>query len=310
MSFILLYLTFVTSAFTQMADTSETDTTVHLEGAIKATAEIAKKHIPQNRTLSYTVRVSWNGDLERYEVVTIEEPALTNLEIVSTSTSDWVGVVDGVRRAVKEYEFVLRPQELGMAYIEDTRIAYKDRISEETRQLTTNRLEIEVGEPIIEKDNAFIVWVGLGALLFITGGVTAVTFVRRRKQREAERQLKVQDSVPLEEKYLSNLKTEVDLQDSDKQSAFSNLSKLFKKYLSERYDISAMELTTKEIAGQLNNMAVSEKIIEQTEEILNACDVAKFSGGQLEHGTLERVYTLLEDILNQNQSYYIDHPQN
>jgi len=309
MSLILLCLTFVTVGFAQTADTTQLHDSSSLEGAIEATASIESRHVPQNRTLTYTVNVSWNGDLERYEIVAVEEPKLTNLDVVSTSSADWVGVVEGIKKAVKKYEFVLSPNELGMAYIDATVIEYKDKAEEKTRRLITNRLEVEVGDPIVEHNNTFAIVAGLGFLAVIGASIAGFIFVKRRREREAELQ-HVQDTVPVEERYLSQLKTEVDLQTPDKAATFSVLSKLFKQYLSDRYDVSAMELTTKEITDHLNKMAVSDKIVGQTEEILNACDVAKFSGSKVEHGTLERVYTLLEDILNQNKSYYIDHSQN
>lgn len=309
MSLILLCLTFVTVGFPQTADTTQHEEVNYLEGAIKATADIESRQVAQNRTLTYTVKVSWDGDLERYEIVTIDEPKLTNLEIVRTSSADWVGVVDGTKKTVKQYEFTLRPKELGMAYIDATVIEYKDNAEGKTHQLITNRLEVEVGDPIIERDTAFAVVAGLGFLIVVGAGVVGFIFVKRRREREAELQ-DAQDTVPVEEKYLSQLKTEVDLQTTDRGAAFSAIAKLFKQYLSDRYGTSAMELTTKEITGHLRKVAVSDQIVSQTEEILNACDVAKFSGTEMEHGTLERVFTLLEDILDQNKSYYVDHSRN
>jgi len=127
-------------------------------------------------------------------------------------------------------------------------------------------------------------------------------FPKRKQAREAELEKQAQELIPIEEKYLADFKEKVDLKSQSVVETFSSLSKIFRSYLSEKYQIPAMEITTKEITGKLNELAVSENIISQVDEILNSCDVAKFSGGQGEKSTLERAHTLVEDILNKNKN--------
>ncbi|MFQ5772330.1 MAG: hypothetical protein ACE5HX_17475 [bacterium] len=271
-------------------------------GTIKATVQIDRKMVPQNRTVTFTVKISWQGDLDRYEIEKLENPVLTNLEIMGNSSSNWVGEMAGVKQAIKTYEFILKPLELGMAYIDGLFIEYKDQEYDETNRLVTNRLEIKIIDPLKEK--SLQPWILGGGLFFLVvilsfGGFS---FIKHKKAKEAELKAKAMEMIPIEDKYLSEFKQKIDLQNSNMVESLSSLSKLFREYLSERYHIPAMEITTHEIGNELNKLAVSEKVIEQTEEVLRSCDVAKFSGGHVERGVLERTYTLVEDILNRNKS--------
>jgi len=198
---------------------------------------------------------------------------------------------------VRTYEYTLQPIELGMAYIDGTIIEYRDTKYDQTHRLVTDRLEIRVVEPIEERSlRPFIL--AASALFFLALLASlGFVFLKQKKAREAELEKQALELIPVEERYLSDLKEKVDLKNQNVVETFSSLSKMFRTYLSEKYQIPAMEITTKEIATKLNELAVSENIISQVDEILNSCDVAKFSGGQAEKGALERAYTLVEDIL-------------
>lgn len=290
----------VKTGFSQSPDTSATS--LIQTGAIKATVRVDRKEVPQNRTVTCTITVSWQGDLNRYEIEEVESPVLTNLDELGNSSSNVVGEVAGIMQAVRTYEYILQPIELGMAYIDGTIIEYKDTEYDETYRLVTDRLEIKVVNPIKERSlTPFILAASIFFGLALVSGLGFV-FVKRKKAREAESRKQALDSIPIEERYLPEFKQKVDLKSQDVVETFSTISRLFRRYLSEKYQISAMEITSKEICEELSKLAVSENIISQVDEALNSCDVAKFSGGQVEQGTLERAYTLVEDILEKNKS--------
>ena len=69
-------------------------------GAIKAAVSIDNKKVPQNKTATLTIEVSWEGDLDRFEIARVENPVLTNLEIVGNASSNWVGEVDGTKKVI------------------------------------------------------------------------------------------------------------------------------------------------------------------------------------------------------------------
>ncbi|NIR47836.1 protein BatD [candidate division KSB1 bacterium] len=294
---ILISLNF---SFSQDRDSITVSTDDQL-GAIKVEAQVDRKQVPQNRTVTYTIKVAWSGNLDRYDIVNVESPVLKNLVIVSTASSNWVGEIDGVKQAVKTYEYTLQPQSLGMGYIDALFVEYRDNEFDEKHSLVTNRLEVEVVDPILKKDNSF--W-------FIGGGIVAflvlvslggVRFMKRKRAKEAELRAKELAMIPIEVNYLSDLKEEVELKKPNMVESFSKLSKLLRRYFSDRYRIAAMGMSTQEISQQLRQLSVSERIIEQAEEVLKSCDVAKFSGGNVGGETLTRAYTLVEDIFNRNK---------
>lgn len=271
-------------------------------GEIKATVQVDRHEVPLNQTLTYTVRISWQGDLERYEVEKLENPLLTNLEIVGNSSSNRAGEVDGVKQTTKKYELILKPQALGMAYIDGAIIDYKDRIEGESHSLVTSRLEVKVIDPVLKTDFGGVFLLGGTVLLLALIAGFGLFFVKRKRQKQAALAALAADEEPLETRYLSELKESIDLVQQAGGDTFSELSKILRRYLSEKYGVSALGSTTPEICEALQTMTVDEQVVGNTEEVLNTCDVAKFSGGQAVTGTPERVYTLLEELLIRNKT--------
>jgi hypothetical protein len=301
---LIVLLLSVTICFPQGSDSLRTDN-ITLSNAIKATVQVDKKEVPQNQTFVYTITVSWTGDLNRYEIAKLETPILSNLEIVGNSSSNWVGERQGTRLAIQNYEFILKPKELGMAYIDGPIITYRDLQTDETQRLVTNRVDVKINEPIVERDNTvfFLTVVGFVILSIIA----FLGFVlNRKKRREEEDRVKV-EFTPVEDKYLHEINTAVDLKSRDVVKELATLSRIFKRYLSERYKVPVLELTTKEIKVELNSLGVSERVMEQTEEILKEADVAKFAGGKVDRTVLDRAFTLVEDILKKNKTDYIEY---
>ena len=67
--------------FSQDADSTTVLSDVR-EGTITASVRFDLNDVPRNRSLAFTVKVSWQGDLDRYEIEKIENPILTNFRIL------------------------------------------------------------------------------------------------------------------------------------------------------------------------------------------------------------------------------------
>ena len=128
-------------------------------------------------------------------------------------------------------------------------------------------------------------------------GQVAMGFLKKRAL-ERKRQQELAAIVPLEQDYLDRLKDEVDLNSADLKTQFSFISRIFREYLAEKFQISAMEVTTPELKLILESQNGDEEFPRITYEILHTCDVVKFGGGQLSPAELARIYTLVENILN------------
>ncbi len=272
------------------------------DAEIRAAAHVSSHEIPQNQMVTYSLKVSWKGNLDRFEILKLEPPVLTNLRIVSSSSSNWVGQKDGQTLAVKTFETLLQPEEMGMAYIDGGIVEYKDVFLGGTQHLTTNRVEVKVVEPVFAKDWSGLLLAGSLVLLLLVAVFFAIGFVRRKKVKEAELREKAASEIPLEDMFLDSLKKDVDLQGHDIGVAFSNLSSVLRKYLSQKFGLEALGLTTSHLADELSRKGVDAKIVELAEEVLRDSDVVKFSGGQADRASLERGYTLVEQILENNRA--------
>ncbi|RMD88578.1 MAG: hypothetical protein D6813_11895 [Calditrichaeota bacterium] len=294
--------------FAQSTDTTLTSgDSTHLNSnlypdKIKATVYFDKKSVPLNRTARFTLDLSWEGDLDRFKIEKVEDPVFTNLEVVSNSTSNQVGA----SRALKSYEYVVHPKSLGMAYVDGIVVEYRDTQTDKLHRLITNRLEISVIEPVKESQSGKIaLFIGIGLSVIVLSIVTVVS-IKNRKLRQQEERLKAIDMVPVEEKYLGQLKEQINLKEPQDKDNYAALSKLFKKYLAERYQISALETSTEEIVHSLKEQNIAESNIKIVDEVLRTCDVVKFSGSQPETGQIERLYTLVEDLLQKNKTEFIE----
>jgi len=276
-----------------------TDSSRSQESIIKVSAFVNNKEVPLNRTVTLVIRLSWAGELDRYEIDEFENPVLRNLEIVATASSNRVSG-GPTPTAMKEYEFTLKPLELGMAYIEPTVITYSDRVLDQKQRLVTNRLEAKVIEPLPEpgEGNFSLTLIAL-LLVLIAGGVVGYLIYKKR-QSQAEEEAEV--TLPLEEQFLQELKESIDLSatDLDIGQAFSDFSRFYRKFLAEKFAIRALENTSDEVVRALKNIVADERFVNSTEDILTTCDLAKFSGAAGDKSELERVYTLIESNLERS----------
>jgi hypothetical protein len=189
-----------------------------------------------------------------------------------------------------------------MGYIEGVIIKYIDKESGEGNHLITNRLEVKVIDPIPEPGSKtwLIKWILLAFIIIVLAA--ALVFWQKKKAEEKRRKAEQEAYVPLEKEYLKELKESVTLDSPDlnTKEAFSNVSLILRKYLATKYEFGATHAITDEIISTLKQNDVSESLINNTQEVLSKCDMVKFSGGEGEKSDLERVYTLVEDILNEN----------
>ena len=303
---VCLYITFLIQLIAFNARGMVQDSTkATTESTIKATAAVDSKEVPLNRTITCSIIVEWSGDIKRYLISEVENPVIENFEIVSTSAADRRLSEGGMIKTAKIYEYVLQPKSLGMGYIENMIIKYIDNETGEAESLITPRLIIKVTDPLPEpgSKNWLIRWIGivcLAAALFIVGFLFWQKKIRDRKRIEAEA-VKI---VPLEEEYLTQLRESLDLNSPDLNinEIFWALSRIARKYLSQKYQLSALESTTEKIITDLSGLEIDETVLHNIKEILSVTDLAKFAGSQGNRDELDRIYTLLEAVFERNLS--------
>lgn len=301
---LMIFVAFLFSYFIAQKITAQDSTATDFSSEIRITARVDKKQVPLNRTFKLTVRVEWSGNIERYQISELDDPVINNLEIISTSSADFRTVEGGVQKAARVYEFELKPKTLGMAYIEATMVTYVDVETGEGHTLKTNRIDVEVIESVPEPGEKK----GVGYyLLFIGLPVLIAALVGEIVRRNLKKRKEVPEIVPeksLEEQFLENIKTSLGPErvKTNISEGYYLLSRFARKYLKEKYEIDALELTTDEILKTLSDRDdIDDSMVQMIDEVLRTCDLAKFSGSQGDINEFQRLYTLFESILEKNQ---------
>jgi len=273
---------------------------IRAETMVSLSTIVDTKKVPLNRTLLLTVQMNWMGDLDLIEIDELEEPIISNFEIIGSSSANWVsGIPDG-KESIKEVSYTLQPTTLGMGYIESVVLSYRDLSTGKTHHLKTQRISAEVVSPVPEEGEAgkTRLYIFMGVLSII--GLSILFFIMKRRAGRVEEEEEIERVI--EETYLEMLKENVDLKSADRREAFTILSKLFRRYLSEKYEISTMEATTEELLNSLTQEGLDESLIGRCETLFNKADVVKFSGQEAEQSELEEAYTTVETILESHLS--------
>lgn len=281
---------------------AQDSTGIATEFMVKVTGEIDRRQVPLNRLLKFTVQIEWTGDVSRYQISELEDPILNNFEVFSTSSADYRMNEGGIDRATKTFEFMLKPQALGMGYIEGVMTKYIDNQTGEGHHLVTNRLTVEVieSEPDPGSQSRFYKWIVLTVVLLALFGV--VVFWQWNRIKNKKKTAETIEVVPLEEEFLTTLKETVIIGSPqlDIKEAFSLLSKIIRKYLMQKYEIAALEQTSDELVSSLANAGVDKNDVNNLSEILTVCDVAKFAGSDTDQNQLSRIFTLIESLFEKN----------
>jgi len=185
-----------------------------------------------------------------------------------------------------------------MGYIEGVIIRYTDMDNDTDFSLSTNRIEIKVLDPIPEPgDKSWIIWVAIIIMLAGVAFFTVIYLQKRKAEKIRLAQLAAEKAVPMEEKFLQELKAMFNLDDPglDIGKSIGQLSRFLRRYLADKFSLPADTFTTEELVRELNEKHADERLVKDVSEILSRADVIKFSGGDAEKSELERLFGLVED---------------
>lgn len=268
---------------------------------VKLSARLASVEIPINREGLLIVEARWVGKPGDITIEAIDSPTLTNLKLVSTATSNQVLRENDALVTLRRYEFYLKGETLGMAYIDDVRLRYRDANGDENT-LRTARLQLKITDPVSEPMKNYILPItaaGVALLVVAAAGVLLLNERRKKRAREAD---EASVKISMEEQYRDKLQKTVDLHASDLAEQYNKLAILLRSYLNESLAPESTGRTTQELVEQLHEMQVEMNKVASIQEILQACDLVKFSGGSADPNQITRLYTLFEDLLREPQA--------
>lgn len=136
-------------------------------------------------------------------------------------------------------------------------------------------------------------WVVLIVLLII--GLFLWLFFRK-KQKDDERVMSLRDSAIMS---IENLEKAKMWEQGRLKEHFVELSYILRKYLSKRYNLSLLELTTSEICLLLERKGLERGILERISEVLNASDMVKFAKSEPEVYLILKVSASAKQIINE-----------
>ncbi|HPI73627.1 MAG TPA: BatD family protein [bacterium] len=264
---------------------------------IRVSAFAEQSTVPLNRTVPVTIRLEWQGDLDRYEIIEVENLTAQNFEVVGNSSANRVAVVDGRNLSVHDFQYTLRPMSLGMGYVNGLTVRYADAGNGKQYRLFTNRVEIRVVDPVAEPGAHDWLYYLAAALLLLAALVYVFVKLQKKKKQEAEKALALaQQQKPIEERYLEQLRTQIplDSRELDTGEALSRLSRLLRRYWSEKHGLPGLEATSEEFLAALHALPIESRAAADVAEVIRSADLAKFSGTGIDRPTLERLYTLFE----------------
>lgn len=292
--FIFLALFYLLSSLGYTQEVSPAES-VLIETNVSLSTLVEPKRVPLNRPLTFTIRITWEGDLDLIEIGEVEEPLLTNFDIIGTASANRISGTAVGKRAIKEIAYTLQAKTLGMAYIESVGLSYEDKRTGKSHSLLTQRVGVEVISPVPEEGEKRGWWIWILILGVAFAGFFYFLFLKRRRSRGKETEEEVEQII--EEAFLEELKETVDLKEKDRRESFTVLSKLFRRYLSKKYGISALEATTQELMKTLEEEDLEESLTRKCESLMKKADVVKFSGQEASQAELDEAYTAVETVL-------------
>lgn len=270
-----------------------------LNSEIQLRTYLTKDAVPLNKEVVYYVELSWQGTLNRYHILKISDPVLTNLKLRGSGSSNRFYLdKNNQPRSVKKITFYFTPLEMGMAYIDGINIKYEDTVNKQTSRLISERLPVKITEPVDQSNNRFdlgkILVIGLVLLfLFVILFSLARYFQKRKETDEGE-----EVQLTLEESFLKELKQSIRLSSELPEKNFQNLQQLFNRYLKERFGLpSGSEFH--EIKIVLDAHGVNDDLITKLEDFSKRGELVKFAGEPVSESELHIFLDTVELILTE-----------
>ncbi len=268
---------------------------VFAETEVKITARIIADEVPLNREVHLKVSATWNGPANSIKFFPLDPPTTTNLKLASTATANIVKSDSGIVSSTRQYEFLFTGETLGMAYIDEVILRYHDADLQE-HVLRTARLPLKIIDPVRDSGGKSIEQISIA--LILTVGIAAASFFFFYKRKRAARE--VENATPEKsyyEKALDDLHNKINLQTSDIGSQYAEISRIMWHFLRRRFDLQPAVGTTEELMKKLEFHHVPMEDRTALQEMMQACDLAKFSGGGTDPNQLVRIYEITKQLV-------------
>ncbi len=190
-----------------------------------------------HKELVLHIMVSWPGGLDKYPRVDVDEPQVTNLDLLGRGASGKaLQDESGKIYAVKSYDFYYRPREAVVAAIAPVRVYLENKKGQGVSRTTRNYiLQVFEGQP--EEDKSFLpgmvlLWaliIGFGAAFIFV--IARFVMMRRNTEEEINEENKAR-------KYRLLMKSTVHPANNRNRENIRSMMRILAGYIQEQKNIS------------------------------------------------------------------------
>ncbi|NOX88575.1 MAG: hypothetical protein GXO77_06085 [Calditrichaeota bacterium] len=283
------------------AQNTQTDS---LNSEIQLRTYLEKEPVPLNDEVVYQVELSWVGKLNRYRILEISNPVLTNLKLRGSGSSNRFYLDDNNQpHSLKKITFYFTPLEMGMAYIDGITIKYQDAVLNQTGQLMSQRIGVKITEPT-SRPGEGMRWgkmlVIFLAILFI---FTVIYSIIRYFQQKKKQEIQEEPQQTVEEEFLQTVKQNIRADNGIPEKKFNELMDITKQYLRKRFDLPA-GAEFFEIKIVLEKASVPQQVLSKLEQFYQRAELVKFAGEPVNetelHFFIDTVELLLQEMNKRN----------
>ncbi len=272
---------------------------------------VESSRVPLNRPVIFHVELSWIGDMSRYDIEPIPLPVLTNLTMEGSGSAYRLDPLkENSYRSVKSFTYQFRPLSLGMAYIDGLTIKYTDSQTGKTDALYSQRMMIEIVDPLPENSSGVTRSLIYLALLTIFSLTIFYFVIRYIQKRRAKKKLPVLPRVSPAAEYLKQLSQEIDPKGTNLNEMTNRLLKLFREFLQKEFSLSPGAAAGKEVCNYLAEKGLTDETLQPIRKMFEEAEVVIFGGREIQPDDFSRFYTIVENFLeNRKDVWEAEHTQ-
>lgn len=272
---------------------------------------VESSRVPLNRPVVFHVELSWIGDMGRYNIEAIPLPVLTNLTMEGSGSAYRLDPLGNNNfRSVKSFTYQFRPLSLGMAYIDGLTIKYTDSQTGKSDALYSQRMMIEIVDPLPENSPGVTLSLIYLALLTIFALTIFYFVIRYIQKRRAKKKVDVLPQVSPAEEYLKQLSQEIDPKGTNLNEMTNRLLKLFREFLQKEFHLSPGAAAGKEVCNYLAEKGINEETLQPIRKMFEEAEVVIFGGSEIQPDDFSRFYTIVENFLkNRKEVWEAEHAQ-
>ena len=239
------------------------------------------------------MKITLRGNPGEFEIDDPETPRVSNLDIVSTSSSNRVETINGTPQYLRIYSYLYSPKTVGMAYISPITIRYTHTPSSQTRELRTGRLSVKVVEPVrAPRPLPLWIYIAIGGILVSAAAILLILFGKKERGGNAE----AGEGEPLETIFEQKLK-ELIANSRNSKEICEKLPILIREYCAERFGIPARGMSTTELVDALSSRGIEGAVANELQNSLLYCDEVRFAGSVPDDGRVQIAAAVFERLI-------------